>query len=81
MIMGEFIAIIGGSLIIEQFFRNSLRVGELYLQSIYQVDSNFFMFLSMFLRSLSGLMPALGLIGSQLMASWIRGIRMGANNL
>jgi oligopeptide transport system permease protein len=47
MIMGEFIAIIGGSLIIEQFF-GIPGVGELYLQSINQVDYNFFMFLSMF---------------------------------
>jgi len=47
MIMGEFIAIIGGSLIIEQFF-SIPGVGALYLTSINLVDYNFFMFLSMF---------------------------------
>lgn len=46
-IMGEFIAIIGGSLIIENFF-SIPGVGGLYLKSIQQVDYNFFMFLSMF---------------------------------
>jgi len=46
-IMGEFIAIIGGSLIIENFFTIP-GVGGLYLMSIQQVDYNFFMFLSMF---------------------------------
>ena len=47
MIMGEFIAIIGGSLIIEKFF-GIPGVGKLYLDSINEVDYNFFMFLSMF---------------------------------
>ncbi|MCH4210657.1 MAG: ABC transporter permease [Bacilli bacterium] len=47
MIMGEFISIIGGSLIIEQFF-SIPGVGALYLASINEVDYNFFMFLSMF---------------------------------
>lgn len=47
MIMGEFISIIGGSLIIEQFF-SIPGVGKLYLQSINERDYNFFMFLSMF---------------------------------
>ena len=40
--MGEFIAIIGGSLIIEQFF-SIPGVGALYLTSINLVDYNFFM--------------------------------------
>jgi ABC-type dipeptide/oligopeptide/nickel transport system permease component len=47
MIMGEFISIIGGSLIIEQFY-SIPGVGKLYLQSINERDYNFFMFLSMF---------------------------------
>lgn len=46
-IMAEFISIIGGSLIIEQFFQIP-GVGSLYLTSINQVDYNFFMFLSIF---------------------------------
>lgn len=46
-ILGQFIAIIGGSLIIEQYF-SIPGVGKLYLQSIQVVDYNFFMFLSMF---------------------------------
>ena len=57
MIMGEFIGIIGGSLIIEQFF-SIPGVGKLYLQSINERDYNFFMFLSMFyvvIALLSGL--------------------------
>jgi oligopeptide transport system permease protein len=47
MILGEFIGIIGGSLIIEQFF-SIPGIGKLYLQSINSVDYNFFMYLSMF---------------------------------
>jgi len=46
-IMGEFIGIIGGSLIIEQFFAIP-GVGKLYLQSIQEVDYFFFLSLSMF---------------------------------
>ncbi|MBR2432286.1 MAG: ABC transporter permease [Clostridia bacterium] len=47
MIMGEFIGIIGGSLIIEQIF-GIPGVGPLYIQSIKAPDYNFFMLLSAF---------------------------------
>ncbi len=47
MIMGEFIGIIGGSLIVEQFF-SIPGVGPLYLQSITAKDYNFFMLLTCF---------------------------------
>ena len=47
MIMGEFIGIIGGSLIIEQIF-GIPGVGPLYIQSITARDYNFYMLLSAF---------------------------------
>ncbi len=47
MIIGEFIGIIGGSLIIEQFF-SIPGVGPLYVQSITTLDYNFFMLLTCF---------------------------------
>lgn len=47
MIIGEFIGILGGSLIVEKFF-GIPGVGEMYLQSITVRDYSFFMFLSMF---------------------------------
>ena len=47
MIMGEFIGIIGGSLIIEQIF-GIPGVGPLYINSITARDYNFFMLLSAF---------------------------------
>ena len=47
MIMGEFIGIIGGSLIIEQIF-GIPGVGPLYINSITARDYNFFMLLSSF---------------------------------
>ncbi len=47
MIIGEFIGIIGGSLIIEGFF-NIPGVGALYIDSITARDYNFFMLLSCF---------------------------------
>ncbi|MBE6599951.1 MAG: ABC transporter permease [Ruminococcaceae bacterium] len=47
MIMGEFIGIIGGSVIVEQFF-GIAGVGPLYLQSIIAKDYNFFMLLTCF---------------------------------
>lgn len=47
MIMGEFIGIIGGSIIVEQFF-GIAGVGPLYLQSIIAKDYNFFMLLTCF---------------------------------
>lgn len=47
MIIGEFIGILGGSLIVENFFAIP-GVGKMYLQSINVRDYNFFMFLSMF---------------------------------
>jgi ABC-type dipeptide/oligopeptide/nickel transport system permease component len=47
MILGEFIGIIGGSLIIEQIF-GIPGVGPLYINSITSRDYNFFMLLSAF---------------------------------
>lgn len=47
MIIGEFVGIIGGSLIIEQIF-GVPGVGRLYLSSITTKDYDFFMMLSMF---------------------------------
>ncbi len=47
MIMGEFIGIIGGSLIIEQLF-GIPGVGPLYIDSINALDYNFFMLLTCF---------------------------------
>lgn len=47
MIMGQFIGILGGSLIVENFF-GIPGVGKMYLQSVNVRDYNFFMFLSMF---------------------------------
>ncbi len=47
MIIGEFIGIIGGSLIIEQIF-GIPGVGQLYINSITALDYNFFMLLSAF---------------------------------
>jgi ABC-type dipeptide/oligopeptide/nickel transport system permease component len=47
MIMGEFIGIIGGSLIIEQIF-GIPGVGPLYIKSITSLDYNFYMLLSSF---------------------------------
>ena len=47
MIIGEFVGIIGGSLIIEQIF-GVPGVGRLYLNSITTLDYDYFMFLSMF---------------------------------
>jgi ABC-type dipeptide/oligopeptide/nickel transport system permease component len=74
MIIGEFISIIGGSLIVEKFF-SIPGVGGLFLESINQVDTNFFMFLSMFY-------VAIGLVASlivDLSYGWIDPrIRMGA---
>ena len=58
MIMGQFIGILGGSLIVENFFAIP-GVGKMYLQSIQIRDYNFFMFLSMFY-------VAIGLIASLL---------------
>lgn len=74
MIIGEFISIIGGSLIVENFF-SIPGVGGLFLESINKVDTNFFMFLSMFYVSI-------GLVASlivDLSYGWIDPrIRMGA---
>ena len=47
MIMGEFIGIIGGSLIIEQIFQIP-GVGPLFIDSITRLDYNFYMLLSAF---------------------------------
>ena len=47
MIIGEFIGIIGGSLIIEQFF-GIPGVGPLYVESITALDYNYFMLLTCF---------------------------------
>lgn len=47
MILGSFISVLGGSLIVENFFAIP-GVGKMYLQSITVRDYNFFMFLSMF---------------------------------
>ena len=47
MIMGQFIGILGGSLIVENFF-SIPGVGQMYIKSINVRDYNFFMFLSMF---------------------------------
>jgi oligopeptide transport system permease protein len=47
MILGEFISVLGGSLIIEEFF-SIPGVGAMYLTSISLNDYSFFMFLSMF---------------------------------
>ena len=47
MIIGEFIGIIGGSLIIEQFF-GIPGVGPLYIKSITALDYNMFMLLTCF---------------------------------
>ena len=47
MIMGEFIGIIGGSLIIEQIF-GIPGVGPLYIKSITSLDYNFYMLLNCF---------------------------------
>ena len=47
MILGEFISILGGSLIVENFF-SIPGVGQMYLTSIQQKDYGFFMFISMF---------------------------------
>ena len=73
-IIGGFISIIGGSLIVEAFF-SIPGVGGLFLESISKVDTNFFMFLSMFY-------VAIGLLGSlvvDLSYGWIDPrIRMGA---
>lgn len=46
-IMGEFISIMSGSLVIEKFF-GIPGVGQLYLESIQTLDYNFFMMLSAF---------------------------------
>ncbi len=46
-IMGEFISILSGSLVIEKFF-GIPGVGQLYLESIQTLDYNFFMMLSSF---------------------------------
>jgi oligopeptide transport system permease protein len=74
MIMGEFISIIGGSLIVEQFF-SIPGVGKLYLFSINSLDYNFFMFLSMFYVSI-GLLAGLLV---DLSYGWVDPrIRMGA---
>ncbi len=51
MIMGEFISIVSGSLIVERFF-SIPGVGNLYITSISTLDYNFFMFLSMFYVSI-----------------------------
>lgn len=47
MIIGEFISILGGSLIIEQIF-GVPGVGQLFLNSITSLDYNFFMLLTIF---------------------------------
>ena len=47
MIIGEFIGILGGSLIIEEIF-GVPGVGDLYLRSITSLDYNFFLLLSAF---------------------------------
>ncbi|MGM9632416.1 MAG: ABC transporter permease [Eubacteriales bacterium] len=47
MILGEFIGIIGGSLIVEQFF-GIPGVGPLYLKSITSLDYNFYLLLNCF---------------------------------
>jgi ABC-type dipeptide/oligopeptide/nickel transport system permease component len=47
MIMGEFIGIIGGSLIVEQIF-GIPGVGPLYLKSITSLDYNFYLLLNGF---------------------------------
>ena len=47
MIVGEFISILGGSLIIENIFAVP-GVGKLYLTSIQKLDYDVFMFVSMF---------------------------------
>ncbi len=47
MILGEFIGIIGGSLIVEQFF-GIPGVGPLYLTSINKLDYNFYLLLNCF---------------------------------
>lgn len=57
MIMGQFIGILGGSLIVENFF-GIPGVGAMYLQSVTTRDYNFFMFLSMFYVAI-GLIAAL----------------------
>ena len=58
MIMGQFIGILGGSLIVENFF-SIPGVGQMYIKSINVRDYNFFMFLSMFY-------VAIGLVASLL---------------
>jgi ABC-type dipeptide/oligopeptide/nickel transport systems, permease components len=74
MIMGEFIGILGGSLIVEQFFAIP-GVGPMYIDSINTKDYNFFMFLSMFY-------VAIGLVAGLLIDlsyGWVDPrIRMGA---
>lgn len=57
MIVGEFIGILGGSLIIENIFAVP-GVGKLYLTSITKLDYDVFMFVSMFYVSI-GLLAAL----------------------
>ncbi len=52
MIMGEFIGIIGGSLIIENIF-GITGVGDLYVASINAKDYNFFMLLTCFYTAIS----------------------------
>lgn len=74
MILGEFISVLSGSLIIEQFF-NIPGVGKLYLMAINSIDMNFFMFLSLFY-------VVIGLVASliiDLSYGWVDPrIRMGA---
>jgi oligopeptide transport system permease protein len=74
MILGEFISIISGSLIVEKFF-SVPGVGAMYIESINKLDYNFFMFLSMFY-------VAIGLVAGlivDLSYGWVDPrIRMGA---
>ena len=51
MILGEFIGILGGSLIIESIF-SIPGIGALYVQSINSLDYNFFMAISAFYTSI-----------------------------
>lgn len=74
MILGEFIGIIGGSLIIEQIFAVP-GVGQLYLNSINSLDYDFFMMLSTFYTGI-GLLA--GLIGDLSYGIIDPRIRMGA---
>ena len=59
MILGEFIGIIGGSLIIEQIFAVP-GVGRLYLNSINLLDYDFFMMLSTFYTGIGLLASLIG---------------------